>query len=231
MFAAALYYGLQAERALDGRTAGRLAALAAPAIIAVLGLGLAIPAENGDPSYLASLPHPIRLNARTVPSYDLPSIVGRVLSERDWLSTTWRTLSAFGIVPSVLALVGVVTSPGLAVRLAPFIVLVLGQLLFAFQTQRLVVLAFPAILLLALVGLARLRRRVSFGPVAVLASGTFLLALAHPTEWEPPVVAQLAVVALAAALVATGPRGITEPVRAIARRGSPPRRGRQRHAS
>lgn len=200
LFAVALYYGLRAERPVDVRLLVRLAILAAPAAAVLVGVRIAIPAGNGSPTYLASLPLPIGANARTVPAYDPVSLVERVVMRRDWISTLVGTLSAFGVVPTGLALIGIRVARMTFVRLVPYLVLVACQLLFTFQTQRLVVLAFPAVILLALEGARWLcdRWQQLKLPLVVLAVGTFSIALAQPGEWEPPVVAQLAIVVLSA---------------------------------
>jgi hypothetical protein len=71
------------------------------------------------------------------------------------------------------------------------------QLLFAFNTQRLVVLAFPVVILLALEGILWLTdvKGMPLLPFGGLAFTTYALALLSLREWEPNAIAQAAVFA------------------------------------
>jgi len=193
-FAVALHYGLRARRPIDARTALNTATLALPALAVLLSIRAAIPAWNGRQDYLATLPFPIRRNARTVPSYDVSTVLTLTIQRRHLGETLLRTLTAFGAVVPVLAVVGVYSTRRFAVRLLPFVVLVLSQLLFAQDTQRLVVLAFPALIVLAVFGLRWLRdeRGVGSSVLTCLAVGTFALGLLSRTEWMPSAAVQVA---------------------------------------
>jgi hypothetical protein len=162
---------------------------------------VAIPSWNERPAYLASLPLPIRRNARTVPSYNAIHVVRATVERQDWPGAVFDALTTFGVTVSVLVVLGARAVRGFAVKFAPFLVLVLSQLLFALNTQRLVALAFPAVIVLALAGLRWLRDdlHVDEGILFALALGTFGLGLIQPTEWTPNVPAQVAVVGAAAA--------------------------------
>jgi hypothetical protein len=197
IFTVALYYGFRAERPIDPRVALQTVAVALPALAVLLGVRLAIPAQNGDGAYLATLPGPIRSNARTVPSYDLLALVRQTIAKRDWFDTTIRTVSAFGVTVGLLAFVGAARARKLLVRAAPYLALVLVQLLFAINTQRLVVLAFPVVILLALEGVRWLTdtKGMPVLPFVGLASTTYALGLLSLREWEPNAIAQAAVFA------------------------------------
>lgn len=199
-FVVALHYGLRAKRPFDPRAALNILFLALPAIGVLIGVRATIPSWNGRQSYLASLPLPIRRNARTLPSYDVVDVLRSTVERQDWLRTLLDTLSAFGVTVGLLAVLGARAARGLALRLMPFLVLVLSQLLFALNTQRLVALAFPAVIILALEGVRWLRDEghVGEGVLLVLALGTFGLGLVQPAEWMPNVVAQIGLVIVAA---------------------------------
>jgi hypothetical protein len=200
-FVVGLHYGLRARRPVDPQAALNTLLLALPAIAVLIGVRATIPSWNERPSYLASLPLPIRRNARTVPSYDAIDVLRATVERQDWPGAAFDALTTFGVTVSLLVVLGARAARGLAVRFAPFLVLVLSQLLFALNTQRLVALAFPAVIVLALAGLRKLRDdlHVDEGILFALALGTFGLGLIQPTEWMPNVVAQMA---LAAAVVA-----------------------------
>jgi hypothetical protein len=195
IFTVALYYGFRAERPIDPKVALRTIAVALPALAVLVGVRLAIPAQNGDGAYLATLPGSIRSNARTVTSYDLVALLRQTIAKCDWFDTTVRTVSAFGVTVGLLALVGAATARQLLVRAAPYLALVLVQLLFAFNTQRLVVLAFPVVILLALEGIRWLTdaKGMPVVPFVALAFTTYALGLLSLREWEPNTIAQAAV--------------------------------------
>ncbi len=200
-FVAGLHYGLRAKRPVDPQAALNTLLLALPAIAVLIGVRVAIPSWNERPAYLASLPLPIRRNARTVPSYNAIHVVRATVERQDWPGAVFDALTTFGVTVSVLVVLGARAVRGFAVKFAPFLVLVLSQLLFALNTQRLVALAFPAVIVLALAGLRWLRDdlHVDEGILFALALGTFGLGLIQPTEWTPNVPAQVAVVGAAAA--------------------------------
>jgi hypothetical protein len=174
--------------------------LSLPAIAVLIGVRAAIPSWNERPSYLASLPLPIQMNARTVPSYDVVDVLRSTVERQDWPRTLLDALSAFGVTVGLLAVLGARAARRLALRVAPFLVLVLSQVLFALNTQRLVALAFPAVIILALEGVRWLRDEAHVGEriLLALAVGTFGLGLVQTAEWMPNVVAQIALVIAAA---------------------------------
>lgn len=195
IFTLALYYGFRAERPIDPRVALQTLIVGLPAAAVLVGVRLAIPARNGIEAYVATLPGPIRQNARTLPSYDVVGVLRHTVEGRDWFDTTVRTVSAFGVTVGLLALLGVATARRLAVRAAPYLALVLVQLLFAMNTQRLVVLAFPVVILLALEGIRWLTdvKGLSLLPLVGLAFAAYALGLVSMREWGPHVAAQAGV--------------------------------------
>ena len=70
------------------------------------------------------------------------------------------TIGAFGIVAFILPLFAVRRNVGLLVRFAPFLLFVYSQLLFAADTARLVMIAFPAVLMMALTGAEQIAERL-----------------------------------------------------------------------
>jgi len=155
---APLFYTLNAKRPLDGAAALRTMAAVLPAVAVIFGLRIGIEAWNGDLAYVRSLPPAISRVPELFPHYsylDLLHDVGkeqrlRYLGVDTFHEYTWRT---FGVIPLLLALVSLRSSWRWALRFAPFVVLVYAQTLFATDTERLLVLAFPAILILAAIGL------------------------------------------------------------------------------
>jgi hypothetical protein len=200
IFAAPLLYTFGAERPLDRRALWRVATATAPALLVLMAVRLAIPAWNGQP-YALGLPGPIAANARTVPDYSALAVAREVLARRaaDITSTLTHAVSAFGLLVGVLPFLGGRRARSLALRFSPFLVLVALQLVFAFNTQRLLVLAFPAVVPLALCGLQALRERgvpdvALLGTCAVFAA----LELVSPDQIASPPLVQVAVLAACA---------------------------------
>ena len=197
LFAAPLLYTFGAERPLDRRALWRVAVATTPALLVLLAVRLAIPSWNGQ-SYALALPGPIAANARTIPDYSALAVARDVLARRaaDLPTTLVRAVSAFGLLVGILPFLGGRHARALAIRFSPFLALVVTQLVFAFNTQRLLVLAFPAVIPLALCGLDALRDRgvaqpALLGTCAVFAS----MQLLSPNQVAPA--AWLQAVALA----------------------------------
>ena len=201
LFAAPLLYTFGAERPLDGRAARRALLAAAPALVALVAVRLAIPAWNGQP-YALDLPAPIAANARTVPDYSFLAVARATLARRldELPSTIVRTISAFGLLVGLLPFLGGRTAARLAARFAPFLVLVALQEVFAFNTERLLVLAFPAVIPLAVCGLRTLRDHGVSDAALLGTCGVFAgLQLLFPSEIAPAAALQFAVLGACAA--------------------------------
>jgi hypothetical protein len=200
IFAAPLLYTFGAERPYDRRALWRVSAATAPALLVLLVVRLAIPAWNGQ-AYALGLPGPIAANARTVPDYSALAVARQVLAARaaDLTATLAHAISAFGMLVGVLPFLGGRRARSLALRFAPFLILVALQLVFAYNTQRLLVMAFPAMIALAVCGLRALREHgvpdgALLGTCAVFA----VLQLLSPDQIAPSAILQAAVLAVCA---------------------------------
>jgi hypothetical protein len=201
LLAAPLWYGLGTARLIDRRLAARTALLVAPAVVALLSVRLALPAGNADPAALArlglegnswdSLPQDPRVLLATFGRPRLPLLPLAVV---DW------TAGAFGTLV-VLAVAGGRANLPVLARWSPFLVGVYAQPFLASNTKRLVALAFPVVVVLAVRGLDRLRGRLALHDVTVLAVPVALVAadLVSPTN-----VCLAAELAMVAAIVAVG---------------------------
>jgi hypothetical protein len=139
IFALALFYGLRATGPLDLRVMGRTVLVGLPALLVLVGLRLGIPAET--PYYYSVL---------------ITEIVPKRLEEMTFpepFGTYY--LWTFGLVGGLLPLLSLASKEGrrMAVRLLPFVLLVYAQLLFASDTKRLLVFAFPVVAILLALGL------------------------------------------------------------------------------
>jgi hypothetical protein len=215
VFAAPLLYTFRATRPIDPPAARRTLFAALPAVLVIAVVRLAIPAWNGT-EYAAALPAPIAANARTVPDYSALSVVHQTLAGRELCATLAATASSFGLLVGVLPFLGGRRAIRLLVRATPFLALVLLQLLFAQNTQRLVVLASPIVVPLAVCGLATLRMRgvadtAILGTCAVFAALQFV----SPDEIAPPALVQVAALAVCMTWMWWRRRSVVEP--AVAR--------------
>ena len=158
LFAAPLFYTLNARSIGDWRQLRTTLLVVAPAIAVLVALRLLIPEANGDHAYTATMPPVISRFPELFPPYDYIDRFREIARESRWAHRSWADFDAyvadpFGVALLALAVIGVARKPVLVLRLAPFVLLVYSQLLFATDTQRLLVLAFPALALLAMPGL------------------------------------------------------------------------------
>ncbi len=139
IFALALFYGLRATGPLDFRVMGRTVLVGLPALLVLFGLRLGIP--DVEPHYYSVL---------------LMEVVPKRLEEMTFPEAFGEYyLWTFGLVGGLLPLLSLASKEGrrMAVRLLPFVLLVYAQLLFAQDTGRLLVFAFPAVAILLALGL------------------------------------------------------------------------------
>ena len=141
IFALALFYGLRATGPLDFRVMGRTVLVGLPALLVLFGLRLGIPAGGQTPYYF---------------SWQLMDVVPKRLEKMTFPEAFGEYyLWTFGLVGGLLPLLSLASKEGrrMAVRLLPFVLLVYSQLLFAQDTERLLVFAFPAVAILLALGL------------------------------------------------------------------------------
>ena len=200
LFAAPLFFTLNARSVGDWRRLGTTLLVVAPAIAVLIGARLLIPEANGDSVYMATMPPVISRFPEIFPPYSYIDRFNEIARESRWAHRSWGDFDAyvtdpFGVVLLVLAGLGVVRRPLLALRLAPFVLLVYSQLLFATDTQRLLVLAFPALALLTMPGLDAVAGwlRVQVGLFVPAAFALFALTLVARDDYGSPLLLQTTV--------------------------------------
>lgn len=156
LFVAPLYYTLRAERPVAPVLALRTILFALPALAALVLLRVYIPDMNNDTSYLAALPETLRQVQLGSSIYEwrwlwdqigLPRL--RSLSPAVVFNFTVGT---YGAIALTLPLFSIRHNIRPFVRFLPFLILVYLQLLFATNAERLVVIGFPAVIVMALNG-------------------------------------------------------------------------------
>ena len=135
MFALGLFYGFRADAPFDSRALVRTTLVGLPAISVLLSLQLALPSDGYSYLELARTIVPLRLDALS-----LETLVHLYL------------LGVFGVPLVALSFFALRSRSGaiLTLRLSPFFALVYSQILFALNTERLLVLGFPAAIAFAL---------------------------------------------------------------------------------
>ena len=202
IFAAPLYLTLREPVGPRWRFGLRWLGLIAPAVLVLLALRWAIPAWNDDPAYVQSLPVELRSVDAEKVHYDYWARLREIGAWRlDNLSPEMLlayTAGTFGVPAVVMPLLALRRNVRLLLRFVPFLVLVYAQLFFATDTQRLLILGFPGLLLLALNGFAHVMRawRTSVTDVIILALIILGLSLASPTRFTASSTAQAGLLAV-----------------------------------
>lgn len=153
LFAGALAFTWHLRGWRDWQTVRRALLLVAPAILLLIGLRLAVQPENGNADYIATMPSQIARFPELFGEYSYSQRYTDIVVNDRWAHRELHDLDrylfdSFGLPLLVVGVAGTITDRKRAVRLLPFVVLVYIQLLFATDTQRLLVLAFPVLAIL-----------------------------------------------------------------------------------
>lgn len=213
VFVAPLAYTWHARRLIDWPLARTALLVAAPAMLLLVAVRLGIPARNDDPDYLSSMPPEISRFPELYQSYAYPDRFHDIVVEDRWPHREWHDLDRyfldpFGLPVLLLGLAGAALGPRRASRLLPFVVLVYAQLLFAADTQRLLVLSFVAVALLAPPVLSYLSRtfRLSDWSWAVVAATLFAASLRDANHFSARNLEQAAVTLVIVAVLVAAAR-------------------------
>jgi hypothetical protein len=174
IFVAPLYYSLNTKKVIDFKLAGRTLLIVLPAVAILLTIRWIIPQLGNDPSYLSTIPDELKvIQVGLGTSYNyLEWAKANGLSRLQHLSFADLhsfTIGTFGAAVAILPLFAIRQIFPLLVRFLPFLFLVYTQLIFAGNTQRLLVIAFPAVILFALTGISAISDRLRIRPTYFLA--------------------------------------------------------------
>ena len=171
---------------------------ALPAVGVLVALHLGIAEMNARP-----YPHEIEavIRASRIRHYTYVSVLHQTVLRRyhHMGRTLTGAIGAVGLLVPLLSIYGLVRSSrarSFGLRVLPFLVLVYVQLLFAYNTERLLVLAAPVVIPLTVWGLGELVEiRPSASWVAVGLPATFFaMQLVGMHQWEPLWPIQLGVI-------------------------------------
>ena len=165
LFITPLYYTLNARQFIDWQALKRCMLMALPAFVALGVIRVIVPAMNENLEYIGSLPPSLALVQDGTSSYNYWQLLHSIGVERvrhlslgDLVIYSFGT---FGVLVMLLPFFSLKNNGVLLLKFIPFLLLGYAQLLFAVNNQRLIVLCFPAMILLALNGMASIAERLS----------------------------------------------------------------------
>lgn len=166
----------------DAGAARRALLVAGPAIALIVAVRALVTVENGNPAYLATMPPEIARFPELFPEYSYSQRYQEIFVDDRWRHREWSDFDryvtdAFGVPLLALAVAGAIADWRRLLRLAPLVALVYGQLLFATDTQRLLVLGALPFGVLAAGGVDSLATRLRAPPWLFTASAAAVFAI------------------------------------------------------
>jgi len=197
LFVAPLAFSWHARSLVDWEALRRALAVAVPAALVLLLVRMVVSPRNGDAEYLGAMPPAISRFPELFHDYSYTGRLQQIGLDERWAHRQWADFDRylfdpFGLPMLLLALVGAAQKPERLLRLVPFLVLVYSQLLFATDTQRLLVLGVPALAILAAGGADHLAQkfRLPAALFVVAFAGLFALSLFDPNDYGSPLLIQ-----------------------------------------
>lgn len=153
IFVTPLYYTFNAQRLFVGQLIIRTLILVSPAIFIMILLRVAIPPLNGNPQYSST----IATNLRDDNPYSLVWLlknIGWARIQKFSLVDLWRySGGTFGVTILFFSFFSIKNNLPYLVKVLPYLGLVYSSLLFAVNTNRVIVAAFPVVIPMALLGI------------------------------------------------------------------------------
>ncbi len=154
----------RAPRLIDIPTARYTLRIAVLPLIMFVGIRLAIPAWNDDPDYIATLPERLWLVRNGSSEYDLPTAMREEARNRferlDLGQVRIYIVGTFGLAATLLPFFAWRSNLSWLARFVPFLLMVAAQMLFGHDIERYLILAFAAVLIMALNGLVVVSERL-----------------------------------------------------------------------
>ncbi len=184
LFVIPLYYSLNSQKFFDKRLFIKTVVYFVIALITVAAIRISIPAFNNDLNYISKLPEQLFIVQRGNSIYDLKYLFKTIGMERlSNLSIKFIydiTIYVF-MIYFILMFMDVKSTFKLFIKFLPFLLLVYSQILFAENMDRLIVIAYPFVLLGAFSGLSNFTKAFSYNKyfLLVLISIYLLLSMNH----------------------------------------------------
>ncbi len=198
LFVLPLAYTLRARKIADGNALRRAAVLALPALIAFALLRLLIPALNDDPAYVGALPETLRTVQHHSAAYDYPELMREIGEDRlrhaSLRGAAFAAIGSFGLYALLFPFAGARRNGELFLRFLPLLLLAPLQLLFAVNIERLLTVAFPALIPLIAGGMQRTGEKLLLPPAAFITFPALLILfnLIDPNGFTPTIKLHLA---------------------------------------
>ncbi len=160
LFVLPLFYSLNAVKIIDWKCAKKTIAVSLPAIFVTVFIRILIPSWNSNPLYTTSLPANIAFGwSITDGAYDYLQIARELVIWRInnfnvqfWDYTLLPSIGITVILPFFYLRKNAI----LALRFSPYILAVFSQVIFARDSSRLLMLVFPAAIILSINSLTKL---------------------------------------------------------------------------
>ena len=149
IFVAPLYYTFNSKKMFDGKLLFRCLYLTAPALLIFIGIRIFTPIENTA--------YNIQFLLQTI---GIKRIQQFSKDFRDYFLL--YSIGTFGISLILLPLFSIKQNLSLSLKFLPFTALTYLSLLFAYNTERIIVSAFPAVIVLALNGIKNITDKTGF---------------------------------------------------------------------
>ncbi|MFX1385402.1 MAG: hypothetical protein ACFFBP_23540 [Promethearchaeota archaeon] len=169
LFIAPLYYTFNTRKFIDLRLFMKFVLLVFPSILVLIAVRLIIPAMNEDLVYLSTLNEKLKMVYKGMSSYNYRELFYSVGVNR-FQNLSYKALKAysvgtFGVFIMLTPFFAIKKNGLLFVKFLPFLIFVYAQLLFAVNTERLLIFAFPAMIILTLNGLKAISDRLCINPL------------------------------------------------------------------
>jgi len=189
IFVIPLYYTINTSKFFNSKLFLKTIILALPPIATLLAVRILIPSMNHDLLYVNSLTP----NLRTIHnSYDYITLFKNIGFQRfndlSLLTLKSYTVNTFGVIGLLLPFFSIKKNINLFVKYFPFIFLVYFQLLFASNTERLIIAAFPVVIIMAMNGFKMMHKitGVNIIYIIILPIIFYLMEMIFKSRFFPP---------------------------------------------
>jgi len=157
IFIVPLYYAFNTDRFFDIKQIRKLFLFTVPAVLILLGVRFLIPQMNSNADYLHKLAGYMPLNDSDKVVYNYWQLIWDTLKTRlhnlSYGSLIDYFVRPYGVFLVLASVYSFWYNKKYLVKFLPFILLIYLQLVFAINTERLLVFAFPALIIFAIDGL------------------------------------------------------------------------------
>jgi len=153
IFLAPLFYTLNTNKIFDVKLLMKSLLIALPGIFILGTLRILIPQLNGDVVYLSTFPKEAYISSISYNYWELLSSIGLERIHDISLESLYAySIGTFSVLLAFTPFFEIKRNKVLLIRTLPYMLLVYLQLLFAVNTERLLIIGFPVLILLSING-------------------------------------------------------------------------------